>query len=485
MTNWSIKNRIALGFALLVALTVAIGGFACFRLSGIERHARTMVDRSLPVTLALGHIGKSVTANNAQILKHVLTEDDAVIAAIDALSKQTSAGITEHYKVVEANISTAEEQAMFDQVIAARKNYVARRNETYALSREHRDDEAFARFGTHVEPAYAAYSDSLGNMIRHYEQEGAAAGALIKSDVHQTLVVTTVATAAAFLLAVLAGFVIVRGVNRRLEAACEVLENGAAQVSSAAAQVSASSQSLANGASEQAASLEESSASLEEMASMTGRNAESARHARGLATETRAATETGAGRVGQMHKAMNDIKASSDDIAKIIKTIDEIAFQTNILALNAAVEAARAGEAGAGFSVVAEEVRNLAQRSATAARDTAGKIEAAIDKSRQGVVIADDVSQSLADILDKARRMDTLIAEIAEASTEQSQGIGQLNLAVGQMDKVTQANAGNAEETAAAAEELNAQSLTLREAIGELRRLVGGSGRGAAAPDHA
>jgi methyl-accepting chemotaxis protein len=175
-----------------------------------------------------------------------------------------------------------------------------------------------------------------------------------------------------------------------------------------------------------------------------------------------------------MHRAMDAIKHSSGDISKIIKTIDEIAFQTNILALNAAVEAARAGEAGAGFAVVADEVRSLAQRSATAAKETAAKIEDSIAKSEHGATVSTKVAAALTVIVEKARRVDTLVAEIANASHEQSQGITQINSAIGQMDKVTQSNAGNAEETASAAVELNTQSTTLRESVTELRRLVGG-----------
>jgi methyl-accepting chemotaxis protein len=174
-----------------------------------------------------------------------------------------------------------------------------------------------------------------------------------------------------------------------------------------------------------------------------------------------------------MRSAMNDIKSSSDEIAKIVKTIDEIAFQTNILALNAAVEAARAGEAGAGFAVVADEVRALAQRAATAAKETAGKIETAIHKSSQGVAISEGVAQALTEIVEKARQVDSFVGEIAQASNEQSQGIGQVNNAVGQMDKVTQSNASGAEETAAAAEELNAQAAALRDSVVELQNLVG------------
>ena len=185
---------------------------------------------------------------------------------------------------------------------------------------------------------------------------------------------------------------------------------------------------------------------------MVKRNSDSAQQAKDLSTQTRSAADASATGVERMREAMEAIKASNSDVAKIIKSIDEIAFQTNILALNAAVEAARAGEAGAGFSVVAEEVRNLAQRSALAARETAEKIDDAIAKTGQGVQVTGSVADSLQDIILKARQVDDLVGEIATASREQSEGITQVNLAVTQMDKVTQSNAASAEESASASE---------------------------------
>jgi methyl-accepting chemotaxis protein len=267
--------------------------------------------------------------------------------------------------------------------------------------------------------------------------------------------------------------IIIRGVNRVLTRTAESLSQGALQVAAASGQVSSSSQSLAEGASEQAASLEEISSSVEELASMTKRNADSAQSGKVSSGQARAAAETGASEMEQMQTAMNAIQQSSNDISKIIKTIDEIAFQTNILALNAAVEAARAGEAGAGFAVVADEVRSLAQRSAVAAKETADKIDDATKRSAQGVEISSRVATGLQQILAKAREVDQLVGEIATASHEQSEGISQINMAISQMDKVTQSNAASAEETASAAEELNAQSEELRATSQELAALVG------------
>jgi len=273
-----------------------------------------------------------------------------------------------------------------------------------------------------------------------------------------------------------------RRIRRALTGVARRLTQDSDLTTRSASAVAASSQSLAEGASEQAASLEETSSSLEEMASMTRGNAESAEKANALATQARQAADHGTADMQSMSRAMEAIKASSADIAKIIKTIDEIAFQTNILALNAAVEAARAGEAGMSFAVVADEVRSLAQRSAQSAKETAAKIEDAIAKSEQGAQISAKVAGSLEEIVGKVRQVDELVAHVATASKEQTQGITQINAAVSQMDKITQSNAANAEESASASEELNAQAESMKEAVAELLRLVGGHGNDGAVP---
>jgi methyl-accepting chemotaxis protein len=280
--------------------------------------------------------------------------------------------------------------------------------------------------------------------------------------------------AGAVLIGVILAFFIIRSINRALRLVTDSLSAGSEQIVCAAGQVSGSSQSLAAGASEQAASIEETGASVEELASMTKRNAQSAGEAKGLAQAARQSADDSSTSVGKLNLAMGELKSSSAEVAKIVKTIDEIAFQTNILALNAPVEAARAGEAGMGFAVVAEEVRNLAQRSATAAKETAEKIETALTKSEEGARISEEVSRSLGGIIDQVRKLDALVSEIATASSEQTQGIEQVNAAVGQIDKVTQSNAAAAEESASAAEEMNAQASELNTLVGDLLAMVGG-----------
>jgi methyl-accepting chemotaxis protein len=257
------------------------------------------------------------------------------------------------------------------------------------------------------------------------------------------------------------------------------LNEGADQVATASGQVSSASQSLAEGSSEQAAALEETSSSLEEMSSMTKQNADNASQADNLMKEANRVIGKANESMKEMADSMDDISRASGQTSKIIKTIDEIAFQTNLLALNAAVEAARAGEAGAGFAVVADEVKNLAMRSAEAAKNTADLIEGTVKKVADGSELLNKTNEGFAAVADSAGKVAELVAEIAAASNEQARGIEQVNTAVMDMDKVTQQNAANAEESASASEEMNAQAEQMKVVVGELVVLVGGNGAGA------
>ncbi len=277
------------------------------------------------------------------------------------------------------------------------------------------------------------------------------------------------------------GWSLTRRLNRTLNHQALQLSEGAEQVGSAAAQVAAASQQLAEGASTQASSLEETSSALEEMAAMARSSAESARSASDLAAQAHQSASAGEQTVARLNAAMDAINDSAAQISKIIKVIEEIAFQTNLLALNAAVEAARAGEHGRGFAVVAEEVRNLAQRCAEAARGTTNLIEDSVVRARDGTAAAGTAAEALQVIVGHVVQVAELLNGIRRSADEQAQGVEQINLAVAQMDKVTQQNAAGAEESASAAEELHAQSQTLRAVVNELLALVrgqtGGNGR--------
>ena len=282
------------------------------------------------------------------------------------------------------------------------------------------------------------------------------------------------------LLAVLVGvgvIWVVHGINVLLQGSIVELNDGAEQVATAAGQVSSSSQSLAQGASEQAASLEETSASSEEINSMARKNTDNSRSTAELLARSQDRVNQANKYLEDMVVSMNLITDSSGKISKIIKVIDEIAFQTNILALNAAVEAARAGEAGMGFAVVADEVRSLAQRSAQAAKDTAILIEDSITRSNEGKAKVDQVALAIREVTEDSVKVKVMVDEVSLGSEEQSRGIDQIGRAISQMEQVTQTNAASAEESAAAAEELSAQSETLKDVIGRLHEMVGGGGQ--------
>jgi methyl-accepting chemotaxis protein/methyl-accepting chemotaxis protein-1 (serine sensor receptor) len=253
------------------------------------------------------------------------------------------------------------------------------------------------------------------------------------------------------------------------------LTSSAEQVAAAASEVAASSDTLSRGATSQAASLEETSASMEQMGAMTRRNAENSRQAAQVMSDTERLVATANDALDQMVAKMAAIHESSQKVGKIVKTIDEIAFQTNILALNAAVEAARAGEAGMGFAVVADEVRALAQRSAQAARDTTTLIEESIARAGEGQQKVGDVSAAIGSITASAGTVKGLIDEVSTASHQQAQGIGQVTQAISQMERVTQSAAAMAEESAAASVELNAQATASLEMVARLAAIAGGS----------
>jgi methyl-accepting chemotaxis protein len=244
---------------------------------------------------------------------------------------------------------------------------------------------------------------------------------------------------------------------------------GAEQVNTAANEISAGSQALAQGSSEQAGSLEEVSSSLQEMASMSKQNTANAQQARGLAEQAQKNSTRGMENMQKLSTAIDQIKASADQTAKIVKTIDEIAFQTNLLALNAAVEAARAGEAGKGFAVVAEEVRNLAMRSAEAAKNTANLIEESVTNAERGVGMNREVLENLREINNQIGRVNEVMSEIAVASEQQNQGVEQINTAVEQMNLVIQQVAANSEESASASEELAGQSTEMKNMVAGFR----------------
>ena len=381
-------------------------------------------------------------------------------------------------------------------------------SEAQSLGTDMRSDSAPANLRAHPEQQVFIDDEDTHGLVRSKGVKDMYAGMGLATIIHMPTNAVLAqldglrnallaAVAVAGVLAAILGILLARGMARPVNLASIKLVGAADQIGSASAQVSSSAQTLAQGASQQASSLEETSAALEELAAGTRQNADHARQADALAKEARQASASGeeearkvaaevARQMSALTEAVNAIRSATDRTATVVETIDEIAFQTNLLALNAAVEAARAGEAGAGFAVVADEVRALAQRSAEEVK-TSNKLmaeaKAATERVQQSSVsidsyltkaVGEDVVKAFNAVVTSTGRVTQLMAEVAAASDEQAKGIGQVNAAVADIDKVTQANAAAAEQSAAASEELTAQAAELRSLVGELERIVHG-----------
>ncbi len=437
------------------------------------------MEKTLSSIMASADQDKDITAayHSGIALKHLLLARLYVMKYLDTNEQSASDRVhaelkntQDEFDVLEKELNNATRRRQLQEVVDLKESYSTSFNELTSIIAGRnviitdtldRIGPIVAKDAEDVKLSYKQQQDELGPRLQAQNARSV------------TFIIITILLALG--IGVVASILITKGINKTLTKIIDGLNAGSEQVSAASSQVSSSSQQLAEGSSEQASSIEEVSSSLEEMTSMTRQNADNAKQANSMSQEAQSAAVKGADAMSQMSDAIQKIKSSSDETAKIVKTIDEIAFQTNLLALNAAVEAARAGEAGMGFAVVAEEVRNLAQRSAEAAKNTAQLIEESQANADNGVAVSGNVESILKEIEASVEKVTHLIGEVSAASDEQTQGISQINTAISQMDQVTQSTAANAEESASASEELTSQAGELKEMVQVLVYIVGGS----------
>jgi len=486
---WNLRRAVfgsALGFAFFAVLTfvLAAGGYRLSRSSA----ARTadLTGHLLPALGTLGQLGESTLKSHTASLQFVLARDEDGMKARAAEAAQQVRFAEELIKRLETQVPGASAEALLEALLASLRGYAGTAAKLQALLRDSDFDGAMKVLDGDLAKAYQDVEKRLAAVNTHVAELSVGNGRATQEALEQSVKISVTLGSIIVGLSVTAVglvFFVGRRVTIRFNRTAEELSSVSSRIATEAAGLDTSSTELATGASRQAASIEETSASLEEMAGMTANNADSAAKARDLAARAREAADAGSADMEHMTRAMEDIRTSATGISAIIKTIDEIAFQTNILALNAAVEAARAGEAGMGFAVVAEEVRNLAQRSANAARETTGRIEDAVAKSQRGAELSLKVAAGLADVVAKAREVDTLVTNIAGTAQEQASGINELKRAMHEINNVTQATAVSAEHGASGARDLTSHAALLADSVGALNACVGSTtGRQAAQP---
>lgn len=467
--------KLTIAQLLMTICLFCMGVFAIFTVVSLRGDLDEAANGAAMKAIEVSQLNSDVIATGSAeqaLVLGALTNDGAMVSSS---RQQTEESMSRARRIVESlrtKIADDGAKARFERVAAAVDELGRFSSQMSSYINEQKFDEATRLQTGTFGPLMKKATQESAELVAHERQQLAAITSLAASKTTVMLWVAVLLCLTGIAMAAWT-FITLHGGNRDLRRITTEIGEGAKQVASAAVQVSAASQSMAQGSSEQAASLEETSASTEEINSMTHKNAENAHEAANeVENAGRLLKETNT-KLGDMIASMHEINTSSEKISKIIRVIDEIAFQTNILALNAAVEAARAGEAGMGFAVVADEVRNLAQRSAQAAKDTSQLIEESIVRSNEGKTKLDEVVTWVARVVENAGRVSILANEVRTGSQEQARGIDQIARAVAQMQQVTQSTAASAEESASAGEEMSAQAAQLNDAVSRLSDLVG------------
>ncbi len=478
---WTIARRVTCGFILITGLTVGLSGFTSWLTTALRHNLERLADNALPSILMLTTIqGRQHTEKDALLIQVRLVEKPAettpeklpeLRAKVDKLRSDISHLIATYDQDLVADPT---DQQLFNAVKQARQAFIKTVEQTEGMLQTGDTDGARKNIATVVEPTFEKAAHALEVDIEYNRTIGQTAADSSKSLLMWSTWGMAIGIGSAILLSIIIGWLILRSINQALRAITRELSQNVFDTSTAANQVASVSQTLAAGTSEQASSIEETSAALEEMAGMVRGNADNTGKATAFVAEARGVVETGSSVVAELLTAMAEVDTSSTMMSNIIKTIDEIAFQTNILALNAAVEAARAGEAGAGFAVVADEVRSLAQRSAAAARETSEILGTRIGEGSKKIrSSANKVESSLEQISTRIRSTDGLVTEIATATREQSLGVDQLSSAMSTLDQISQGNAGVAQQCASAADALHERAESMRRLVAVLGGMVG------------
>ncbi len=477
MKNLTLRTKLIFGFSCLAAMLIVGGAIGTF---GVHQTEKALVDTNnnrMPGLKALADIKEAQTfariPERSLLVPEITMNEDLrkrQYENIDATWKRIDEGSKVFSALPKSEAQAAQWEKTKKSMDIWKRDYLQYIDMIKAANRE----DAANLSNNKLRDSYYATSKDLDELMALNTKEVKENAANTEHAAATFKILALSGTGIGVVVSLAFGFVFAHMITKPIVRVITGISDGAAQVAAASAQVAASSQSLAEGATQQAASLEETSASVEELSSMTKQNADNAQTAKGMVAEAGKIISNVNKHMDSMSVAIMEAMKSSDETSKIIKTIDEIAFQTNLLALNAAVEAARAGEAGAGFAVVADEVRNLAMRAAEAARNTSGLIESTIKNVKTGYEATQITQEAFRENIEMSNKIAGLIDEIAAASSEQAQGIGQINTAINEMDKVTQSQAATSEESASASEELNAQALGMKGFVSDLNAIITG-----------